>query len=114
MDMKANLTQRRLHLRGAVGGRKVVQRRVVLERFADGEERVIGGALWSVGEAGGNVVAGDLFAEPADSAFVGPDQTGEAKQESRFARARPADESDYFAGVDVERDVAQCGHRHRT
>src|SRR5437588_3001801 len=114
MDMKTNLTERRFHLRGAVGGREVVQRRVVLESFADGEERVIAGALRSVGEAGGNVVAGDLFAEPADSAFVGAEQTGETKQKSGFARTGAADEPDYFAGVDVERDVSQRRHRHRT
>src|SRR5438105_5979675 len=114
MNVQTDLPQRRFHLRGAVGGRQLMQRCVILERFADCEERVIPGALWDIGEPWWHVVSRYLFAEPCDGASVRAQQTGETKQESGFTGAGPSDEADDLAGVNVERDIAQCGNGHRT
>src|SRR6059058_1670669 len=112
--MKANLAQRGLHLGGAVRGREVVKRRIVLERFADGEERVvITGSLRDIGEPWWKVVPRYLFTEPGDAAFVWAEQSGETEQQCRLSGARSAHESDDFTGVHIKRDVAQSRHGRR-
>src|SRR3954468_4480037 len=108
--MKRDVPQRSLYLRRAAGGGEIVERRVVLERLSHGQERVIAGPLRNVGKAGGNMMAGELLAEPVDRSAVRSEQTGETEEQRGLAGPRAADESDDFAARDVERNVAQRGN----
>src|SRR5947208_15754220 len=110
--MKADLAQRRFHLRRSICRREIVQRRVVLQRLAYGKKGVIAGALRDVGKPGRNVMPSDLLAKPIDGSVVGTEQSGEAEEQRGFSSARPADQSDDLTGSDVERDVAQRRNRH--
>src|ERR1700694_1781787 len=109
--LKRNFAQCGIDLRGAMCRRQVVQRRVVLERFANGEEGVVAGALRTVGEAGWHVVSGDLLAEPRDRAVVAAEKSRQAEQECRFSGSRPADQANDLAAIDIKIHFAKRGDR---
>src|SRR5207248_10112653 len=113
MSVQTQFTQRGFDLRRAIGRREVVERRVILERLADGEERIVPCPLWDISEPWWHVVPRYVFSKPGDTARVGAEQTGETEKERRFARSRAAHKPDYLASVGVERDVAQRGNRDR-
>src|SRR5258706_16165599 len=112
VDVETDLSQRGFYLGGAVRSGEIMKRRVVLERFANGEKRIVASALGDVGQAGRNVMSRDLFAEPIDRALVGFEEAGEAEEECGFSRAGPSDEANYLAASYVEADIAQGGNRH--
>src|SRR5436190_18272906 len=110
MNQQADFPQRRLDLGGAIRGGEIVKRRVILERFSDGEKRIVTRALRCIGESGRNVMTGDLLAKPADGSFVGSQQAGETQEQRRFPGARSTDEPYYFASMYIERHIAQRGN----
>jgi hypothetical protein len=106
VDVETDFSQRCFHLGGAVRSGEIMKRRVVLERFANGEERIVASALGDVGQAGRNVMSRDLFAEPIDRALVGLEEAGEAEEQCGFSGAWPSDESNDLAATYVEADIA--------
>src|SRR4029077_16640812 len=48
VDVETDLSQRRFYLGGAVRSGEIMKCRVVLERFAHGEKRIVAGALGDV------------------------------------------------------------------
>ena len=112
VDVETDLSQRAFYLGGAVRSGEIMKCRVVLERFANGEKRIVASALGDVGQTGRNVMSRDLFAEPIDRALVGLEEAGETEEECRFSRAWPADESYDLAASHVEADIAERGDRH--
>jgi hypothetical protein len=113
VNVQTHLAERRLHLGCTIGRRQVVERSVVLERLANGEEGIVSGALRHIGEPGWDVVSGDRLTEPGNASIVGTEQTGEAQKKRRFTGARPPNQPDDFTNVDVEGDIAQCWQRQR-
>src|ERR1700682_2897922 len=91
--------------------RKVVQRRIVLERFANGEKRVIARALRNVGESGWHVVPGDLLAEPGDRAVIAAEKSCQTEQQRRFSGSWLPDEADDLATIHIEIHLAKRGDR---
>ena len=112
VDVETDLSQRGFYLGGAVRSGEIMKRGVVLERFANGEKRIVASALGDVGQAGRNVMSRDLFAEPIDRALVGLEEAGETEEKRRFSGAWPSDESNDLAASYVDADIAQCGNRH--
>lgn len=108
------MLERGLDLAGATRRGEIVKSRIVLEGFADGEERVVAGALRDVGKPDWNVMSGQLLAEPADAAAVGSQQTTQTEKERGLSGIGPADESDDFTALDLEGDVPQRGDRDST
>ena len=52
-----------------------MERGVVFQRFANGEERVVSGALRDVRQSGWNVMSSHRLAEPDDAPVIGTQQT---------------------------------------
>src|ERR1700674_967905 len=82
--------------------RQVVERRVVLERFAHREKGVVARALRNVGESWRHVVSGYLLTEPGDRAVVATKKSRKTEQQRRFSGSRPADQTDDLTAIHVE------------
>src|SRR5687768_18246655 len=103
-----------IDLSSAIVCRQVVQRCVILQRFANRQERVVAAALRNISEAHRHPVARDCFAKPAHRSFLAAHEPRRAEQKSRLPRASRADEPNDLSALELEAYSLERAHRHGT
>src|SRR5687768_16471120 len=96
-----------IDLERTVGDGQVMECRVILQRFAYREERVVGRSLRHVRETHWHAVSRHRFAEPVDCSRFAAQPPRGAKKKSRFARSSGANEPDDFSAPDLEVHAAK-------
>ena len=107
--VETELVDERVHAGAAVVGVDGERLQNGEEVFLDGEFAEDGGLLRQVGDAEAGALVhgavGDVFAIEEDAAGVGTDESDDDVKAGGFARAVGAEEADYFALADVERNI---------
>src|SRR5687767_13231355 len=87
MEMERYSAHCGIDLERTVGDGQVMECRVILQRFAYREERVVGRSLRYVRETHRHAVSRHRLAEPADGSRFAAQQPRRAKKKSRFSRS---------------------------